>query len=185
MNNKTSSKILMTFTAAIVLLACAAGTFAQTKPKGKKGEEKKTGIASLFKWPESWKFDRNKSSDKGNKSGDKGKMNRFKGLSKKTGHSPESLWAWYESERTRNPRLTHGQFVAANMIARNPQKGITAQTILEGMRKGDSIGQVLHRRGMSEKEIREERKRVRKLIDDDRNFDYEYDDLDNYWRIRR
>lgn len=178
MKNKTSSTNLVILTTATMIFACAIGTFAQTAPKGKKGEVKKHGIASLFKWPESWKSDRSKS-------GDKSKMNRYKGLAKRTGHSPESLWAWYESERTRNPRLTHGQFVAANMIARNPAKGITAQSILEGLRKGDSIGQVLRRRGMTEKEIRDERNRVRKLIDDDGSFDYEYDDLDSYWRVRR
>lgn len=176
MNKKSSITFLVLLTTAVVLFASAGSISAQGNAKGR-SEAKKGGIASLFKWPESWKSNR--------KSNDKGKMNRYKGLSKRTGHSPESLWAWYESERTRNPRLTHGQFVAANMIARNPAKGISGQTILEGLRRGDSIGQVLYRRGMTERDIRNERSRVRKLIDGDRNFDYEYDDLDSYWRIRR
>lgn len=177
MNKKSSTTFTVLLTAvAVVLFASASSISAQGNAKSK-SEEKKRGIASLFKWPRSWKSD--------SKSSEKGKIERYKGLSRKTGHSPESLWAWYESERARNPRLTHGQFVAANMIARNPAKGISAQTILTGLRNGDSIGQVLYRRGMTEKEIRDERSRVRKLIDDDRNFDYGYDDLDSYWRIKR
>jgi hypothetical protein len=176
MKNKTSKTISVLASLVMAVLALAGSGFAQGNGKGN-GQEKKHGIAKIFKWPDSWKS--------GRKSNGNGKMNRYKGLSKKTGHSPESLWAWYESERSRNPRLTHGQFVAANMIARNPRKGLTPQTVLDGLRNGDSIGQVLHRRGMTEKEIREERKRVRRLIDDDRDFNYEYDDLDSYWRIRR
>jgi len=173
MSKKTSITLIAI---ATLILGCAGAAFAQGNGTGK-GQEKKKTIASVFKWHKSWKSD---SKPNGN-----AKFNRYKGLSKKTGHSPESLWAWYESERAKNPRLTHGQFVAANMIAQNPKKGISAQTILTGMRNGDSIGQVLHRRGMTEKEIRSERDRVRKLVLDDRGFDYEYDDLDNYWRIRR
>jgi hypothetical protein len=172
---KNYSKTFLLFLSAMVLVfACAGGSFAQGNGKGN-GREKRRGVASVFKWPDSWKSDRK---SKGN-----GNLNRFQGLSKKTGHSPESLWAWYESERTRNPRLTHGQFVAANMIARNPRKGITTQTILDGLRKGDSIGEVLQRKGMNEREIRGERDRIRKLIIADREF--EYDDLDSYWRLRR
>src|SRR3954454_19114359 len=95
---------------AIVFFAFAGNAFGQGKGNGHV-EDQKHGFASGLKWPKSWK-----SKDK--PTGDP-KIDRYKGLSKKTGQSPQSLWAWYESEHARNPRLTHGQFVAANMIARN------------------------------------------------------------------
>lgn len=107
-----------------------------------------------------------------------GRNNRFKGLSRKTGMSAESLRDWYESERASNPGLTYGQFVAANMIARN-RGNLSAQDILDGLRDGDSIGQVLRDHRWDDKQIKKERKRIKSRMSDD--DDDIYDDRDSDW----
>ena len=93
-----------------------------------------------------------------------GSDNRFKGLSKKLGRSPESLRAWYNAERSVNPNLNYGQFVAANMVARN--HNIRPETILRGLRRGQSIGQILKGSGWSDDRINDERKRMKKMRGD-------------------
>lgn len=103
--------------------------------------------------------------------------NRYNGLSRKTGMSSASLQKWYESERALNPDLTYGQFVAANMIARN-HDGISAQTILNGLGSGRSIGQVLQNQGWNKERIKKERKRVKSNADDDG-----YQDRDRDWKL--
>ena len=106
--------------------------------------------------------------------------NRYNGLSRKTGMSSVSLQKWYESQRALNPNLTYGQFVAANMIARN-HPGISAQTILDGLGSGRSIGQVLHGQGWNESRIKSERKRIKKNVKDDGLIDYT--DRDKDWKF--
>jgi hypothetical protein len=103
--------------------------------------------------------------------------NRYEGLSRKTGMSSQSLRKWYESERELNPNLTYGQFVAANMIAGN-HKGISAQSILNGLGNGSSIGQVLQDQGWNENQIRSERKRIKKNV---KNAGYQ--DRDKDWKF--
>ena len=78
MSKKTSITLIAI---ATLILGCAGAAFAQGNGTGK-GQEKKKTIASVFKWPKSWKSD---SKPNGN-----AKFNRYKGLSKKTGHSPEA-----------------------------------------------------------------------------------------------
>ncbi|HEX8734338.1 MAG TPA: hypothetical protein VF721_03380 [Pyrinomonadaceae bacterium] len=106
--------------------------------------------------------------------------NRYNGLARQTGMSSASLQKWFEAERLANPNLTFGQFVAANMIARH-HDGVSAQRILDGLQSGDSIGQTLHNAGLNERQVREERKRLKKQIG---NGDFDYDDRDRDWRFR-
>ena len=101
---------------------------------------------------------------------------RFKGLSKKTGISEDALRARFELERKLNPDLTYGQFVAAHMIARN-HRGISTGDILGGLRDGRSIGQTLKNKGWDRGKVDKERKRIRDIYKDDRD----YDDRDDYW----
>lgn len=112
-----------------------------------------------------------------------GGANRFRGLSKQTGISQDNLRSRFEAERALNPDLTYGQFVAAHMIARNNgnNKNISTDGILEGLRNGDSIGRSLHRAGLSNSQIKAERKRLKKLMKDDKDFE----DSDRDWRILR
>jgi hypothetical protein len=75
-----------------------------------------------------------------------GEINRFRGLSRKLGTTPEQARARYEAALLANPDLNYGQFVAAHMVAdnlgrRNPN--ITAANILLGYQNGDSLGRTL------------------------------------------
>lgn len=75
-----------------------------------------------------------------------------------------------------NPDLTYGQFVAAYMLSRN-HRGISTGDILGGLRSGRSIGQILNNKGWKRDKIDKERRRIRDIYKDDRD----YDDRDDYW----
>lgn len=177
---------LMTVFALIFVLS--TDTFAQGKGKGNgngnsnvnKGKKDKDKNSDDSLW-EGFPDDKNKK-NRGNKDDWKDNKNnnsqRFKGLSKKLGVSPDYLQSRYEAERALNPRLTYGQFVAANMIAGN-HPGISAGDILNGLRNGRNIGQTLNNKGWDKKKIDKERKRIKDKNKDDRD----YDDLDDYWRF--
>ena len=85
-------------------------------------------------------------------------IDRFQGVAKKLGTTPNALETEYLAARQANPNLTHGQFVAANMVAHNlsaKNPNITTQAILDGLKSGKSIGQTLQSLGLSEKESKE------------------------------
>ena len=85
-------------------------------------------------------------------------VDRFRGVAKKLGTTPDALETEYLAARQANPKLTHGQFVAANMVAHNlsaKNPNITTQAILDGLKSGKSIGQTLQSLGLSEKEAKE------------------------------
>ena len=84
-------------------------------------------------------------------------VNHFRGTAAKLGTTPEALAAAYERAQVANPRLTHGQFTAANMVARNlggRHSNITTQAILAGLQGGKSIGQTLQALGLSASEAK-------------------------------
>lgn len=171
--------------AVVLVLAFAADANAQGKGKGNsenKGKSGQTQGKSDKRNDENSDKDQGKSRKKVKDSNLSGSDNRYKGLSKKLGRSPESIKAWYESERTLNRDLTYGQFVAANMISRNHQD-VTAGTILTGLRRGESIGQTLKRKGWDDVRISKERKRLKKLHDDDADGMVDYEDRDLDWRF--
>ena len=73
-------------------------------------------------------------------------LNRYRGISKKLGTTPEALRAQYIAASTLNPDLKFGQFVAANVVADNLNgryPGVTAAEILLRMQDGDSLGKAL------------------------------------------
>jgi len=85
-------------------------------------------------------------------------LSRFRGVAQKLGTTPEALEAAYVAARKDNPNLTHGQFIAANVVAHNlsaKNPNITAQAILDGLKSGKSIGQTLHGLGLSAKDARD------------------------------
>ena len=85
-------------------------------------------------------------------------LDRFRGGATKLGTTPDALETEYLAARQTNPKLTHGQFVAANMVAHNlsaKNPNITTQAILDGLKSGKSIGQTLQSLGLSEKEAKE------------------------------
>ena len=77
---------------------------------------------------------------------DDNELNRYRGISKKLGTTPEQLRARYIDAATRNPDLKFGQFVSANVVADNLRgryPGVTSSAILTGLENGDSLGQTL------------------------------------------
>jgi hypothetical protein len=73
-------------------------------------------------------------------------LNRYRGLSKKLGTTPEEMRARYEAALLQNPDLKYGNFVAANVIADNLNgryPNVTSSAILAGLANGDSIGETL------------------------------------------
>src|SRR2546428_6064576 len=85
-------------------------------------------------------------------------VDRFRGVAQKLGTTPDALETEYLAARQANPKLTHGQFVAANMVAHNlsaKNPNITTQAILDGLKSGKSVGQTLQSLGLSEKEAKE------------------------------
>ena len=188
------SRLIGLLTIAIIILAVSCLSFGQGKGNGRgngngggngKGNSG-SSVADIFGNDNSKRGRGNgkKNDSMGGIFGDNqkgnGKSNRFKGLAKKTGMSPEALQARYEIERRMNPDLTYGQFVAAHMVGKN-HRGISTGDILGGLRNGQSMGQVLHERGWDKNKIEKERKRIKK--DRDRDHDGDYDDDDRTWRL--
>src|SRR6267378_5096843 len=84
--------------------------------------------------------------------------NTFKGIATKLNTTPEELQTAYAAAKQANPKLTRGQFVAANMVAHNlsaKNPNITTQAILDGLQSGKSMGQTLQSLGLSEKDAKE------------------------------
>jgi hypothetical protein len=79
-------------------------------------------------------------------------LNRYRGLSRKLGTTPEQMRAAYQAALLQNPDLTYGQFVSANVVADNLGgrfPGITSSAILSGLANGDSLGRTLRNLGMT------------------------------------
>jgi len=84
-------------------------------------------------------------------------LNRYRGLSKKVGSTPEKMRAYYEAALLTNPDLKYGNFVAANVIADNLHDrfpAITSDAILGGLAKGDSLGRTLQNLGLSNEQAK-------------------------------
>ncbi len=83
----------------------------------------------------------------------------FTGISKKLPNmTPQALETAYQTALAANPKLTRGQFIAANVLGQNlSAKGVTTQAILDGLaaKPPKSIGQTLHSLGLSDKEADE------------------------------
>lgn len=172
--------------AGVLVLTLSFGAFAQGNSKGKgksnKPEQTERGNSDKSRkqddtlW-EGFPNERRETEQRGKKDDRDNGSQRFKGLSKRLGIPQEKLETRYDIERAANPDLTYGQFVAAHMIARN-HKGISAGDILDGLRNGRSIGQTLKGRKWDKRRIDRERKRIRDLYRDDRD----YDDRDDDWK---
>ncbi|HEX9393092.1 MAG TPA: hypothetical protein VF923_00485 [Gemmatimonadales bacterium] len=76
----------------------------------------------------------------------------FKGIAAKLGTTPDALESAYTAAKQANPKLTRGQFVAANVVAKNlgdKNPAITTQALLDGLQSGKSLGQTLQGLGVS------------------------------------
>lgn len=84
-------------------------------------------------------------------------LNRYRGISKKLGSTPEEMRARYEAALLANPELKYGKFVAAHVVADNlggRYPNITADAILAGYIDGDSLGKTLRNLGMTKEEAK-------------------------------
>ena len=84
-------------------------------------------------------------------------LHRFNGIARKLNTTPQALETQFLAARTANPRLTFGQFVAANVVAHNlsaRHPNITTASILAGLRSGKSLGQTLQSLGLSHREAK-------------------------------
>jgi hypothetical protein len=82
----------------------------------------------------------------------KGEVKSFTGVAKQLGTTPQALDDAYKAALATNPKLTRGQFIAANMLAKNlgtDHPGVTTQALLDGLAGGKSIGQTLQGLGLS------------------------------------
>jgi hypothetical protein len=84
-------------------------------------------------------------------------LNRYRGLSKKLGTTPEEMRARYQAALLANPNLNYGNFVAANVIADNLGgrfPNVTSSNILAGLANGDSIGETLRNLRMTKEQAK-------------------------------
>src|SRR5437867_12085353 len=80
----------------------------------------------------------------------------FRGIAAKLNATPEAMQMAYEQAKSANPKLTRGQFIAANMLGLNlSDKGITTDKILAGLASGKSMGKTLQSLGLSDKEAKQ------------------------------
>jgi len=83
-----------------------------------------------------------------------------------------SLRAGYESALVLNPKLTFGNYVAANMLARNlggRYPNVTTSAILAGLSSGDSIGETLRDLGVGKDEAKRAEKEAKRQIKEAKN----------------
>ena len=92
-------------------------------------------------------------------------LKTFRGVATTLNTTPEALQSAYEQARSTNPKLTRGQFVAANMLGHNlSEKGITTDKILAGLASGKSMGQTLKSLGLTDQEAKQAEKAADKEV---------------------
>jgi hypothetical protein len=89
------------------------------------------------------------------------------GLTERLNFNANDLRSQYQAALANNPNLKFGQFVAANVLARNlgaTNSSITTGAILNGLAEGNSIGRTLQNLGLSSSEANEARKNAERQI---------------------
>ena len=117
---------------------------------GNKGSKSDTGTTDVITSNDHGKPDKSaknieKARAKAARLGDN-ELNRYKGLSKKLGTTPEEMRARYQAALIQNPNLTYGNFVSAHMVEDNlgdRYPGVNSGAILDRMAKGRSLGQAM------------------------------------------
>lgn len=93
------------------------------------------------------------------------------GVAERLNTPPGRLREEYEAALALDPDLKFGQFVAANVLARNHggrNPAITTEAILAGLRRGDSVGRTLQNLGLSSREAKDAEKRAKDEIEEAR-----------------
>jgi hypothetical protein len=94
-------------------------------------------------------------------------LNRYRGLSRKLGMTPEEMRDAYAAALVLNPDLNYGQFVAANVVADNLSgrfPAVTSSAILAGLAQGDSLGQTLRSLGVPKDDASDAKKAAEERI---------------------
>src|SRR5512135_2158764 len=89
------------------------------------------------------------------------KVTSFRGIASKLNTTPDALQSAYQAALAANPKLTRGQFIAANVLAQNlgtKDPNVTTQAILDGLKSGKSIGKTLQGLGLSATEAEKAQK---------------------------
>src|SRR5207249_3926576 len=90
-------------------------------------------------------------------------LKSFRGIATKLNTTPEAMQTAYEQAKSANPKLTRGQFIAANMLGHNlSDKGITTDKILAGLASGKSMGQTHKSQGQSDQKDKQAKKAANK-----------------------
>ncbi len=79
-------------------------------------------------------------------------LKAFRGIAAKLNTTPLALQNAFETARAADPKLSRGNFIAANMLAHNlgaRYPAITTQAILSGLQSDDNLGRTLQRLGLS------------------------------------
>jgi hypothetical protein len=98
-----------------------------------------------------------------------GNLKAFRGIAAKLNTSPEALQSAFERARQSNPKLSRGNFIAANVLADNlgaRRPNVTTAAILSGLQNGNSIGETLQSLGLSKGEAKAARKAADRRIKD-------------------
>src|SRR5438034_9064088 len=89
----------------------------------------------------------------------------FRGIATNLGISSGDLESAYQAAKQANPKLTRGQFVAANMVAHNlgsKNPAITTPAILSGVQSGKSLGATLQGLGLSQQEAEDAERQAKR-----------------------
>ena len=93
------------------------------------------------------------------------------GLARHLNTPPGRLREEYEAALALDPGLKFGQFVSANVLARNHGRrnpSITSGAILAGLRQGDSLGRTLQNLGLSSREAKDAERQAKREIEEAR-----------------
>jgi hypothetical protein len=96
-------------------------------------------------------------------------LKAFRGIAVKLNTTPQALHSAFERARQTNPKLSRGNFIAANVLADNlgaRRPNVTTAAILAGLQNGRSIGQTLQSLGLSAAEAKQARRAADRRVKD-------------------
>jgi hypothetical protein len=96
-------------------------------------------------------------------------LKAFRGIARRLNTTPEALQSAFERARQTNPKLSRGNFIAANVLADNlggRHPNVTTAAILAGLQNGNSLGETLQSLGLDKKEVKEARRAADRRIKD-------------------
>jgi hypothetical protein len=96
-------------------------------------------------------------------------LKAFRGIAPKLHTTPDALHTAFERARQANPKLSRGNFIAANVLADNlgaRRPNVTTAALLAGLQNGSSIGQTLQGLGLSPLEAQQARRAADRRVKD-------------------